>query len=219
LGITEAFPKEKLKSFSFVITEQLDFNNHQENISYMKRGRFLLTTLAIVPLITFAKKSYSNMRTANEGFKVKSGEARSGKHYRMKGVTLNVLDLKISANDTEGALAVFEQNGLTPNGGPPLHIHLYQDEFFYIIEGEYLFQVGNEKHQMKPGDTIFLPRNIQHAFMQLTEKGKVIVSYMPAGKMEDFFKTTDSWTSPPTETEITKAFEDHDMKITGLPLN
>jgi cupin superfamily acireductone dioxygenase involved in methionine salvage len=72
---------------------------------------------------------------------------------------------------------------------------------------------------MKSGDTIFLPRNIQHAFAQLTENGKVLVSYIPAGKMEDFFKTTDSWTSTPSPEEIAKVFEDHDMKVVGPPLN
>jgi hypothetical protein len=72
---------------------------------------------------------------------------------------------------------------------------------------------------MKSGDTIFLPRKVQHAFVQLTEKGKVLVTYLPAGKMEDFFKLTDSWVSPPATNEIEKAFEDHDMKIVGPPLN
>ncbi len=152
------------------------------------------------------------------GFTVPSGEARFGEHFRMKGVTLNILDLKISAKDTNGDLAVFVQTGFTPQGGPPLHIHLYQDEFFYILEGEYLFQVGDDKYTLMPGDTIFLPRNIRHAFVQLSEIGKVLVSYMPAGKMEDFFKTTDSWTSPPSLEEIAKAFEEHDMKVVGPPL-
>ncbi|HCY81657.1 MAG TPA: cupin, partial [Xanthomarina gelatinilytica] len=77
------------------------------------------------------------MRT-NKGFKVNSGEARSGKHYKMKGVTLNILDIKISGSDTDNDLAVFEQTGLTPKGGPPLHIHPFQDEWFYVVEGEYL---------------------------------------------------------------------------------
>jgi quercetin dioxygenase-like cupin family protein len=158
------------------------------------------------------------MTRTNKGFKVNSGEARNGVHYKMKGVTLNVLTIKISSKDTDGEQAVFEQQGFTPGGGPPLHLHPYQDEFFYIIEGEYLFQVGDDKYRMMPGDTIFLPRNVQHAFVQLKEKGKVIVSYLPAGKMEDFFKTTDSWTLPPTMDEITKAFEDHDMIIVRPPL-
>lgn len=153
-----------------------------------------------------------------KGFKVDAGEARFGTHYKMKGVTLNNLDIKISASDTDGQLSVFEQTGFTPNGGPPLHIHPYQDEWFYVLEGEYLFQVGDEKFGLKSGDTIFLPRQVPHAFIQRTEKAKVIVSYLPAGKMEDFFKTTDQWTHPPTQEEIVKVFADHEMKVVGPPL-
>ncbi len=184
----------------------------------MKRGNFIISSLSIFPIALFGQIKTSIMIRTNTGFKVKAGEARYGDHFKMKGVTLNVLDIKISSKDTDGDLVVFEQQGFTPHGGPPLHLHPYQDEYFYIIEGEYLFQVGEEKYTMKPGDTIFLPRNVQHAFVQLTEKAKVIVSFMPAGKMEGFFQTTDSWALPPSKEEITKAFEDHDMKIVGPPL-
>lgn len=177
-------------------------------------GIFAFYTLPIFTKL----KGRINMRTI-KGFRVKSSEARYGKHYKMKGITLNTLDIKISGEDTDGDLAVFEQTGLTPKGGPPLHIHPFQDEWFYVINGVYLFQVGDDKYNLKQGDTIFLPRNIQHAFMQLTEKGRMIVSYLPAGKMEDFFKVTDQWTSPPTKEEINKVFEDHDMKVVGPPLN
>lgn len=184
----------------------------------MKRSYFILTVIAAFPMLAFAKiKSTLLMRTS-KGFKVESGEARFGVHYKMKGVTLNTLDIKISGKDTENDLAVFEQTGLTPNGGPPLHIHPYQDEWFYIVDGEYVFQVGNDTYQMKTGDTIFLPRNVPHAFVQLTEKGKVIVSYLPAGKMEAFFEVTDKWTSPPSKEEIAAVFAEHDMKVVGPPL-
>lgn len=184
----------------------------------MKRKKFILITFALIPIASFAKLIIKIMARTTKGFKVNSGEARYGKHYKMKGITLNVLDIKISSQDTDGDIAVFEQNGFTQKGGPPLHIHLYQDEFFYIVEGKYLFQVGDEEYQMEAGDIIFLPRNVQHAFIQLSEKGKVIVSYIPAGKMEEFFKATDLWTSPPTLTEIEKVFEAHDMKVVGPPL-
>ncbi|MBN2347728.1 MAG: cupin domain-containing protein [Bacteroidales bacterium] len=184
----------------------------------MQRGKFILSAFLFFPFTSMVKLAAQIKTRTNNGFKVSAGEARFGRHFKMKGVTLNVLDIKISSKDTDGAIAVFEQNGFTPNGGPPLHIHLYQDEFFYIVEGEYLFQVGEEKFQMKPGDTIFLPRNIQHAFAQLSEKGKVIVSYMPAGKMEDFFRITDSWTIPPSKEEIIRVFKECDMDITGPPL-
>lgn len=78
--------------------------------------------------------------------------------------------------------------------------------------------MGEDKYQLKAGDTIFLPRKVQHAFVQLTEKGKLIVTYQPAGKMEEFFRITDAWTSPPTQEEIVKAFEECDMKVVGTPL-
>jgi quercetin dioxygenase-like cupin family protein len=175
----------------------------------------MLTAILLFPMASMTRLSARIRTRSDKGFKINSGEARFGEQFKMKGVTLNVLDLKISSKDTDGNIVVFEQNGFTPGGGPPLHIHLYQDEFFYIIDGEYLFQVGEDRHQMRPGDTIFLPRNVQHAFVQLSENGKVLVSYMPAGKMEDFFRTTDAWTSPPSSEEIDKAFEDHDMKIVG----
>ncbi|GEO06128.1 hypothetical protein AAE02nite_37920 [Adhaeribacter aerolatus] len=99
-----------------------------------------------------------------------------------------------------------------------MHIHPFQDQTFYVIDGEYLFQVGEERFRLQAGDTIFLPRKVQHAFVQLTEKGKLIVTYQPSGKMEDFFRRTNAWTSPPTKEEIANVFEACDMKVVGIPL-
>lgn len=199
----------------------------------MKRRHFVASALALIPTVLFArfellkpsgangdKASHERFRdqAGQEGFRVKAGEARFGRHFKMKGVTQNILDIKISAKDTENGLAVFEQTGLSPYGGPPLHIHPFQDEWFYVVEGEYLFQVGDDRYEMKPGDTIFLPRKVKHAFIQLTGQGKMIVSYLPAGKMEAFFEVTDQWTAPSSKEEIVKVFADHDMLVVGEPL-
>lgn len=184
----------------------------------MKRRNFILMAIAAIPALGFPQIKTSMTTRAYKGFKVGLHEARFGDHYKMKGVTVNTLDIKISGSDTNGELAVFEQTGLTPNGGPPLHIHPFQDEWFYVLEGSYLFQVGEEKYPMKSGETIFLPRNVKHAFIQLTPKARTIVSYQPAGKMEAFFAATDKWTSPPNEEEIRKVFAEHEMKVVGPPL-
>ncbi len=184
----------------------------------MRRSNFIITALTFFPLAVFAKTKTTFLMRTKKGFKVNAGEARFGVHFKMKGVTLNNLDIKISGIDTENELAVFEQTGLTPNGGPPLHIHPLQDEWFYVIEGDYLFQIGETKYSLQKGDTIFLPRNVQHAFIHRSEMGKMIVSYLPAGKMEAFFKVTDKWTSPPSKEEISKVFADHEMKVVGEPL-
>ena len=184
----------------------------------MKRRNFVLTALGIFPLTFLAQVKTQLTKRTKKGFRVNAGEARFGEHFKMKGVTTNILDIKISSSDTDGELAVFEQTGLSPNGGPPLHIHPFQDEWFYVIDGEYIFQVGEEKFRLRSGDTIFLPRKVPHAFLQLTEKGKMIVSYLPAGKMEAFFKATDRWLAPPTKEEIARVFQEHDMIVVGPPL-
>ena len=129
-----------------------------------------------------------------------------------------MIGYKISGIHTDGDLSVFEQTGVSPNGGPPLHLHPFQDEWFYVIKTKYLFQVGDERYHLQKGDTIFLTRNVKHAFIQLTKKGKMIVSYLPAGKMEDFFKVTIDWTSAPSKEEISTAFEEQRMKIIGPPI-
>jgi quercetin dioxygenase-like cupin family protein len=184
----------------------------------MKRRKFISTTLAAIPAVGIPQIKNTAATGNSKAFKVESDAGRFGVRYKMKGVTLNMLDIKISGKDTAGGLAVFEQNGLTPNGGPPLHIHPFQDEWFYVLEGEYLFQVGDEKFYLNPGETIFLPRNVKHAFIQLTERAKTIVSYLPAGKMEEFFAATDKWDSPPTEEVIRKVFAEHDMQVAGPPI-
>lgn len=181
--------------------------------------RNLIGILISLPMAMFARTKSMIETSIVKGFKVNAGEARFSTHYKMKGVTLNNLDIKISASDTNGQLSVFEQIGFTPNGGPPLHVHPHQDEWFYVLEGEYLFQVGDDRFELKAGDTIFLPRQVAHAFIQRSEKARVIVSYLPAGKMEDFFKTTNEWTHPPTQEEVVKVFADHDMNVVGPPLN
>ena len=182
----------------------------------MQRRKFITMTLVLSALGASAK---TNKMSSNEvppkGFAVKAGESRTGEHIKLGGVSPN--DVKVSANDTNGNLAVFEYMG-NEKGGPPLHVHLNQDEIFYIVEGEYLFQVGEEKHRLKTGDTIFLPRNIPHAFAQLRDKGKMFFFFNPAGKMEDYFRTIGKWHGQPSQAEAVKAFEDHDMKIVGPPL-
>lgn len=126
--------------------------------------------------------------------------------------------LKFRQKDTNGALSISEYTGYT-KGGPPLHIHPFQDEVFIILEGEHLFQVGEDKHHLKAGDTIFLPRTVPHTFAQITEKGKMFFLFQPSGKMENFFRNISNLTSQPTPEQGVKIWEGHDMKVVGPPLS
>jgi len=184
----------------------------------MKRGKFILAAVSAIPMTGFAKIKTSPFMRATKGFKINSDEGRIHGHLKLKGVNSNVLDVKISGSDTDGDFAIFEQTSLSPGKGTPLHIHHTQDEVFYVIEGSYYFQVGDEKFSLSKGDSIFLPRKVPHAWTQASEKGKMTVILQPAGKLEDFFVTVAALDHEPTPKEMEKIFADNDMLVVGPPL-
>lgn len=185
----------------------------------MKRNKFIvsLLTIAATPLIAAAKIKKAIKRNS-EGFKINSGEGRIHGHILLKGVNANTLDVKISGSDTDGDLAIFEQTSVSQGKGTPLHLHHSQDEIFYVLEGAYYFQVGEQKFNLKTGDSIFLPRKVPHAWTQVSKKGKMTVTLQPAGKLEDFFVALAGLDHEPTHEEVEKLFSDNDMQIVGPPL-
>jgi quercetin dioxygenase-like cupin family protein len=88
-----------------------------------------------------------------------------------------------------------------------------------VQEGKYKFQVAEEIHYLNAGDTIFLPRNIPHAFAQLTDTGKMLFFFQPSGQMEDFFRAMAKLSGPPTPEMAAKFSADHEMKVVGPPLS
>ena len=183
----------------------------------MQRKQFFFSALIAVPSFVVARNASNKiMATAQaEPFIVDAGKSRFGDVVKFLGVHPN--DLKISAKDTGGQLSVFEYTGLG-KVGPMMHIHFEQDEIFTVIEGEYRFAVGKDTHVLKAGQTIFLPRNIPHTWIQLTDKGKLIYFLQPAGKMEEFFIYMNSLKERPTQEEMDRIHAEHQMKVVGPPL-
>ena len=171
--------------------------------------------LATTPIVAI---SQNKKERKDKGFKVNAGEGRIHGHIKLKGVNENILDVKISGTDTDGGFALFEQTSLSPGRGTPLHLHYFQDEVFYVMEGAYYFQVGEEKYHLGAGDSIFLPKNIPHAWTQVSEKGKMTVLFQPAGKMEQFFVTFFALEREPGKQELIKLFADIEMKVIAPPL-
>ncbi len=185
----------------------------------MKRNNFIasLITIMTAPFGMFAQVLTKTINP-KKGFKVPAGTGRIHGHIKLKGVNANILDVKISGSDTNGELAIFEQTSLSQGRGTPLHIHNGQDEIFYVVEGSYKFQVGGDKYDLTTGDSIFLPRQVAHAWTQVSPKGKMTVTMQPAGKLERFFVTMASLDHEPSQQEIAKIFADNDMQVVGPPL-
>jgi quercetin dioxygenase-like cupin family protein len=180
----------------------------------MKRRKFLTTTLATAATTTLVK-AHSEPKKP-QPFVVKNGMSRFGETTKLGGISPN--DIKVSSKDTNGQLTIFEYIG-REKGGPGLHIHPNQDEIFFVQEGKYKFKVAEEIHYLVAGDTIFLPRNIPHAFAQLSDSGKMLFFFQPSGKMEDFFRALGNLTGPPTPEIAAKLGADHEMIAVGPPLS
>ncbi|MFP4101252.1 quercetin 2,3-dioxygenase [Coleofasciculus sp.] len=95
--------------------------------------------------------------------------------------------IKITGEDTDGVYTVLE-NVSPPQGGPPLHLHHREDEAFYVLEGEFEVQCGENKIRAVPGSFVLAPREIPHTFRNISsDPSKVLIMVTPAG-IEKFFE-------------------------------
>lgn len=150
-------------------------------------------------------------------FAVPSGADRVGKVLSVVGDEIRI---KISSRDTNGAFAVAE-DFTPPNAGPPLHLHHEQDEWWYVLDGEFLFEVDGEKIHAGPGFTVFAPRGSRHTFQNVGSKpGRTIVTVVPGG-LDLFFEEIDS-TVPagtiPDPSTLDVLFRKYGMELLGPPL-
>src|SRR5262245_30151794 len=111
--------------------------------------------------------------------KVAAGEDLFGEDR----VAAGSLAFKVVPSDPNGLLIcemTFHQKG-----GPARHLHHDQDEWFYVVEGEFIMEVGQEKMRLNPGDSIFAPREVPHVWAYVGDtRGRMLFTLMPAGKME-----------------------------------
>ena len=144
--------------------------------------------------------------------RVADGEDRFGEH---RGLGISSISFKVSASDSNGLFIL--ENTFRQKGGPALHLHYGQDEWFYIIEGEFIFEVGREKFLLKPGDSVLAPRLVPHVWAYTGgTRGRILITFMPAGKMEAFFReVTKANAMPPQDPELWRS---HGMELLGPPL-
>ncbi|QIN83386.1 cupin domain-containing protein [Rubrobacter tropicus] len=128
------------------------------------------------------------------------------------------IDRKVSGSETGGELLIIENtNG--SKGGPPRHLHHGQEEWFYVVEGEYVVEIGDERYRLDPGDSIFAPREIPHVWAHVGEgTGRLILAFRPAGGMEAFFEAMSGVKGAPSSEELRGLFRSHGMEVTGPPL-
>jgi quercetin dioxygenase-like cupin family protein len=82
----------------------------------------------------------------------------------------------------------------------PMHTHRHEDEYTYVLEGE----VGDEVRIARPGDLVFKPRNVPHAFWNAGDvMARVLEIISPAG-FERYFAEIAPLLPPPTTARPTR---------------
>lgn len=129
------------------------------------------------------------------------------------------LAIKLSSDDTGGELLVFQHANMA-RGGPPRHVHHAQDEWFYVVAGEFIAEIGNERFTMRAGDSLFAPRQVPHAWAHvgLPGTGTLITTVSPAGTFERFIRDTTLLPTQPSEQDMARTFQEHNMTVLGPPL-
>jgi len=151
------------------------------------------------------------------GFAVAPGGNRYADKLYVVGDSVTV---KISSQDTGGAFAVCE-DVTPPLAGPPLHLHLDQDEWWYILEGEYLFEVDGQAIKANAGATVFARRGSRHTFQNIgTKPGRVLVTVVPGG-LDVFFEELSTMFPAGAALDMEKLaalFRKHKLELLGPPI-
>ena len=156
------------------------------------------------------------------GFSVGAGKDRFNEGFNRDGTKI---DCKVSGKDTGGAMCVLELN----NTGWPRHVNKDQEEWIYVVEGEVELEIGKKRFHLGPRESIFIPRNVEHSWGGAS--ARIINTYQPAGKIEEFFQALAKIKDLPTREQtiektytdkqidgLMRVFEAHGMTVTGPPL-
>ena len=135
--------------------------------------------------------------TTSGGYALTPGE---GERLWIVGDTMT---LKATGESTGGSLVLLE-NLTPPGGGPPPHVHVRDDEFFYVLDGNFEIRIGDELHSLGPGGFAYVPRGTVHSFRNAEETpSRILVGFTPGG-IEGFFResgrpATDDGPAPPID--------------------
>ncbi len=158
-------------------------------------------------------ESLTNQASISPVLRVAAGEDRFGEQ---RGLGISTIAFKVVPQDSNGLLII--ENSFRAKGGPARHLHYEQDEWFYAVEGEFIIEVGQERLTLKAGDSVLAPRRVPHVWACVGDGiGRMLITFLPAGDMEAFFKeVTKANAMPPQDPALWRA---HGMELMGPPLS
>ena len=122
---------------------------------------------------------------------------------------LGVIRMRLiaAAEETNGAFAVAEFRGAEGVWTVP-HVHERMEESFYVLEGTFVFTVGDREVEAKQGAFLMVPRGTPHVMRAGPDGGALLTLFTPAGLEKMFMELgrlpAASITDPKVRAEIAK---------------
>ena len=122
--------------------------------------------------------------------------------------------IKVTANDTNGAMTVLETT-VPAGAGPPRHMHTRESETFYVLDGDFEFEIDGDKITAGVGAFLVAPPNLPHSFRNITDRpGRLLIVCQPGG-FESFIEAfaelpTDQ---PPDMAKMAQIGSDHGVSF------
>jgi quercetin dioxygenase-like cupin family protein len=139
---------------------------------------------------------------------------------------LGMLEIvKVSGAATGGAFGLIDVT-VRAGEGSPWHVHPDEDEWFYVLEGEFTVYVGDERLSLTPGSFAFGPRGVPHTFIGETDGARTLVGFQPfhfegflheAGEPAPERMLPPRLTAPPDMARLLPIAERNGMVILGPP--
>jgi mannose-6-phosphate isomerase-like protein (cupin superfamily) len=180
----------------------------------MKRRSFLGAAIGALPLALLEQsiKAPPPAKTIRVGH----GEGRLGERH---AIGVSSTDFKVLTQDSGGSLFIMEHTN-QKKGGPSRHLHHNEDEWFYVIEGEYIAEIGSERFQLRSGDSILGPREVPHAWAFVGDTpGRLLIAFAPANKMEAFFRDMEQRHKRGESYDPAEFMRLYGMELLGPPLS
>ena len=115
----------------------------------------------------------------NTGFVVPPGAAP--RYAGPQGREADITEMYTTRLQTGGSLGLLKQI-IAPKSGPPTHVHLTEDEFFYVLKGNFKVKLGEQITDAPVGTVMFVPRGVPHTFQNAgNEPGEFLVGVIPGG--------------------------------------
>ena len=109
----------------------------------------------------------------------------------------------ILSEETDGALLLLDVKSVY-GGGVPRHLHNHEDETFYILEGRFTVERGDETICLGPGECAFGPRGVNHSWHCDSPEGGRLLVYVTPGSNFQAFATTMGREVPANPTALTR---------------